>query len=77
MTLRVTLLRCRIPGLAGPADPAGCLRPAKMMLVLLVAAYCFVRPTVLLADDAVTKLIGTWKLVSWLTTFDGAETVEP
>jgi hypothetical protein len=29
------------------------------------------------AEDAATQLVGTWKLVSWSTKFDGGDTVEP
>src|SRR5947207_13149112 len=49
----------------------------KTIFAVVVAACCFVRPTVLSADEAATQLSGTWKLVSWLTRFDGGDTVEP
>ena len=49
----------------------------KTIFAVVVAACCFVRPTVLSADEAATQLSGTWKLVSWLTKFDGGDAVEP
>jgi len=78
MTPNLILPPHRFPGLVlGKAHPAAVLRLTKMMLVLLIAAVCFVRPTALLADDAAAQLVGTWKVVSWLTKFDGAEIQEP
>jgi Lipocalin-like domain len=49
----------------------------KSILALVVAACCFFRPGFSLADDTAKQITGTWKLVSWLTKFDGGDTVEP
>ena len=48
----------------------------KLILALAVATSGVFRPESSCADDA-TQLTGTWKLVSWLTRFDGGDTVEP
>jgi hypothetical protein len=49
----------------------------KSILALAVAISCVFRPEFSYAQDAATQLTGTWKLVSWLTKFDGGDTVEP
>jgi|ERR1700730_2292050 len=49
----------------------------KLILALAVAISCVFRPEFSYAQDAATQLTGTWKLVSWLTKFDGGDTVEP
>jgi hypothetical protein len=49
----------------------------KSILALAVAISCVFRPEVSYAQDAATQLTGTWKLVSWLTKFNGGDTVEP
>jgi hypothetical protein len=49
----------------------------KSILALIAAAWCFVYSGSSFADDAAKQIAGTWKLVSWLTKFDGGDTVEP
>ena len=49
----------------------------KSIRALAVAISCVFRPEFSYAQDAATQLTGTWKLVSWLTKFDGGDTVEP
>ena len=49
----------------------------KLAFALIVATSCLLPPGISVADDAATQLAGTWKLVSWLTKFDGGEIVEP
>ena len=49
----------------------------KLILALAVAASCVFRPGFSCAEDATSQLTGTWKPVSWLTRFDGGNTVEP
>src|ERR1700730_3388083 len=49
----------------------------KSFFALVVAACCFFRPGFAFADDTAKQITGTWKLVSWLTKFDGGDTVEP
>jgi Lipocalin-like domain len=49
----------------------------KSILAIAVATSCVFRPGLSYAEDAATQLTGTWKLVSWLTRFDGGDTVEP
>jgi hypothetical protein len=49
----------------------------KSILALAVAISCVFRPAFSYAENATSQLTGTWKLVSWLTRFDGGETVEP
>ena len=47
----------------------------KSIFAIILATSCSVWPACSFADDA--ALVGTWKLVSWLTRFDGGDTVEP
>ena len=49
----------------------------RSIFAIALAASCSFWPAHAFAEDAATQLIGTWKLVSWLTKFDGGETVEP
>ncbi|HEY7297287.1 MAG TPA: lipocalin-like domain-containing protein [Xanthobacteraceae bacterium] len=49
----------------------------KWIFAMIVATSCFFQPGFSFADDIATQLTGTWKLVSWLTKFDGGDTVEP
>jgi len=49
----------------------------KFILALAVATSCVFRPEFSYAEEATSQLTGTWKLVSWLTRFDGGDTVEP
>jgi hypothetical protein len=49
----------------------------KSALAFAVATSCVFWPEFLYAEEATTQLTGTWKLVSWLTKFDGGDTVEP
>ena len=49
----------------------------KPILPAVPATSCSVWPVHSFADEVAAQLVGTWKLVSWLTEFDGGETVEP
>jgi Lipocalin-like domain len=49
----------------------------KWFFAVLLATSCALWPGNSHAEDASTQLIGTWKLVSWSTKFDGGDTVEP
>ena len=49
----------------------------RSILALAVAISCVFRAGSSYAEDAAAQLTGTWKLVSWLTKFDGGDTVEP
>ena len=49
----------------------------KLILALAVAASCVFRPGFSYAEDATSQLTGSWKVVSWLTRFDGGDAVEP
>ena len=49
----------------------------KLILALAVAGSCVFRPGFSYAEDASLQLTGTWKVVSWLTRFDGGDAVEP
>jgi hypothetical protein len=49
----------------------------KPIVAIVLATACLVWPASSFADDTATQLVGSWKLVSWLTKFDGGETVEP
>ena len=49
----------------------------KSIFAIVLATSCSVWPACSFADDAAAQLVGTWKLVSWLTKFDGGDTVEP
>jgi Lipocalin-like domain len=49
----------------------------RSIFALVLATSCSVGPTYSFAEDPAMQLVGTWKLVSWLTRFDGADTVEP
>ena len=50
----------------------------KSIVAFAAAVICLYRPDFAFADDdAAKQLIGTWKLVSQFTKFDGGDTVEP
>jgi hypothetical protein len=49
----------------------------KLFFAVLLALSCSLWPGSSYAEDPPTQLVGTWKLVSWLTKFDGGDTVEP
>jgi hypothetical protein len=49
----------------------------RSILAAVLVTSCFLWPAVSFAEDAATQLVGTWKLVSWLTKFDGGDAVEP
>ena len=49
----------------------------RSILAIVLATSCSVWPVYSFAEDAASQLVGTWKLVSWLTKFDGGDTVEP
>ena len=49
----------------------------RSIFAIALVAWCSFWTAHASAEDAATQLIGTWKLVSWLTRFDGGETVEP
>ena len=43
---------------------------------VLLALCCCLPPTAVLADDASHQIVGTWKVVSLVTKFEGGDTVE-
>ena len=49
----------------------------KRIFALGLAACCLFRAGLSLADDAAKQLVGTWKVVSLITRFDGGDAVEP
>jgi hypothetical protein len=49
----------------------------KSLFGLITAACCFFCSGFAFADDAASRVAGTWKLVSWLVKFDGGDFVEP
>jgi len=49
----------------------------KRILALIFATCCLFPTGVSLADDAAKQLVGTWKVVSLITKFDGGDAVEP
>jgi Lipocalin-like domain len=49
----------------------------KWILALIFATCCLFRTGVSLADDAARQLVGTWKVISLITKFDGGDAVEP
>ncbi len=49
----------------------------KWIFALVIAICCFFRPGFSFADDLAKQIAGTWKVVSWLTKFDGGDIVEP
>jgi hypothetical protein len=49
----------------------------RSIFAIVLATSCSVCPAYSFAQDAATQLVGTWKLISWLTRFDGGDTVEP
>src|SRR5262245_14289661 len=49
----------------------------KPIIATVLAASCSVWPAYSFAEGAGTQLVGTWKLASWLTKFDGGDPVEP
>jgi hypothetical protein len=49
---------------------------ARKLAALIFAVICL-QASVATAGDAASQLVGTWKLVSWQTKFDGGDAVEP
>ncbi len=49
----------------------------KWIFALIISICCFFRTGFSFADDAAKQIAGTWKVVSWLTKFDGGDIVEP
>jgi hypothetical protein len=49
----------------------------RSILATALATCCLAWPAYLFAQDAATQIVGTWRLASWLTKFDGGDTVEP
>jgi lipocalin-like protein len=49
----------------------------KRLLALFFASCCLFWTGLSFADDAATRLAGTWKVVSLITRFDGGDAVEP
>ena len=49
----------------------------KSILAIAFAISCVFGAAYSYADEGAAQLTGTWKLVSWLTKFDGGDTVEP
>jgi Lipocalin-like domain len=49
----------------------------KRILALVFATCCLFRAGLSFADDAAKQLVGTWKVVSLITKFDGGDAVEP
>jgi len=47
------------------------------LLALAFAAYCYLQPALLLADDAAGQLAGSWKLTAWTIQIIGGELTEP
>jgi hypothetical protein len=46
-------------------------------IALFIASFYFLGSGFAFAGDAAKQITGTWKLISWLTKFDGGDTVEP
>ncbi len=49
----------------------------RWIFALVIAVCCFFRTGFSFADDAAMQIVGTWKVVSLLTSFDGGDVVEP
>jgi Lipocalin-like domain len=49
----------------------------RSIFAVVLATSCSIWPAYSFGEDAAAQLVGTWKLVSWLTKFDGGEIVEP
>jgi hypothetical protein len=49
----------------------------KKILALVFATCCLFRTGLSFADDAAKQLVGSWKVVSLITRFDGGDAVEP
>ncbi|MGW1423808.1 lipocalin-like domain-containing protein [Bradyrhizobium manausense] len=47
------------------------------LLALVLAAYCYLQPSLVLADDAARQLTGSWKLTAWTIQITGGELTEP
>jgi hypothetical protein len=49
----------------------------RSIIATVLAASCSVWPACAFAEDAAAQLVGTWKVVGWLTKFNGGDAVEP
>ena len=49
----------------------------KKVFTLVFTAFCLFPGVFSFADDAARQLVGTWKVVSLVTRFDGGDAVEP
>ena len=47
------------------------------LLAFALAAYCYLQPGLVLAEDAAKQLAGSWKLNSWTIQIIGGEFTEP
>jgi len=47
------------------------------LLALVLAAYCYLQPALVRADDAAKQLTGSWKLTAWTIQIIGGELTEP
>jgi hypothetical protein len=49
----------------------------KSILAFVIGTSSLLGLSFSYAEDATAQLTGTWKVISWLTKFDGGDTVEP
>ena len=47
------------------------------LLALVLAAYCYLQPALVRADDVAKQLTGSWKLTAWTIQIIGGELTEP
>ncbi|MHC2466977.1 lipocalin-like domain-containing protein [Bradyrhizobium embrapense] len=47
------------------------------LLSLVLAAYCYLQPALVRADDTAKQLTGSWKLTAWTIQIIGGELTEP
>jgi hypothetical protein len=49
----------------------------ERVLAIIAATVCLILPRAGFADDGVKQIVGTWKLLTWVTATEGGEKIEP
>jgi hypothetical protein len=49
----------------------------KRVLAIVAATVCLILPGIGFAQDAAKQIVGTWKLLTWITSTEGGEKIEP
>jgi hypothetical protein len=49
----------------------------QRVLAIIATIVCLILPRIGFADDAAKQIVGTWKLLTWVTSTEGGEKIEP